>query len=305
MNTPARIVVVLVVSLVGVLVAWRALTAPSPENDPIRYSMARAAPVYGALPRVECGDGEGFAAEVRAAMARAEVVGVSPGVRGDGSFELASITGLPDEERPRISIITPAMHDALVDQATEILTTRFGPALPAAYLEARAARGAIADGARYEHRYPDAFAWMHNMLLGRPPGPGDSVTTLFQSVFARHRPDAISVGAGLAIAYGVWTSSGVLTDLSDATLGYGGWYGGVSSWNGPMVLPARTAAEIVGVHGAQPAAQVGTVMFYTDRPPRPLVLQFVWDPMENDWTLQDVMITNHGQSQEYDVAPTL
>lgn len=283
------------VGIVGTI-AWRNLTKMSEENDPIAYSMRLAAPLYASLPSVEFSSRgeatgfESFAAELKPALASAEVVGASP---AQGGWRVELPGGLAARMPRGAPWVSDAMHAALIDQAVGIFALRMNRQDPGPYLVHRAAHGALLDRARYEHHYPGSFEHSARLIMGDAYTGAESPETLFLATYADNLPTRIAIGDGLAIAYGVASRDFTDADLSGAALGYTGWSGGLSSTYGPMTTGDRTLREIVGAHGPVPLALVGAVVYYDDgRPPRPLCLRFVWSPRKSGWVLDRIVITN-------------
>lgn len=96
----------------------------------------------------------------------------------------------------------------------------------------------------------------------------------------------------MAIAYGVDSPALSYADLSEASLGYTGWSGGLSLGFAPMTSLPYTRAELLSRFGALPCAYAGFVTYYPDRSPRPIALWFNWNPDESKWILIRVMLMN-------------
>lgn len=277
---------------------WHQLTKPSEENDPVAYYLHIAQPLYNALPKATVsfeptGPGEADNARFLDLLSRGTVVGASHQPAEEGwVVDLPT----PVQQRHRLVklTVTDVMHKKLVRQTAETFAARFAASSPDEYLGVRARYGARADRLLFEKRFPSSFDGTFQYLAGKPPGPDEGPADLIKLLFDRDRPHAIGNGGdAVAIAYGYAIPGEIRCDLSPTSLGYAGWYGGTSTSLEPFTTHQHDFRALLSSHGPLPAAEVGFILFYKDKPPRPLCFQFVWNPILNEWILAFTVLNNY------------
>lgn len=293
----------LVVLIVGAsaasgLFVWHKLTKPSEENDPVAYYLHVAHPKYNMLPRSVVsteltGSGESYYMNFLDLLSRGTVIGAS-----HKPSEESWIIELPGPIQQRHGLgklkVNDAMHQKLLQQSAETLGARFAASSADEYLTVRARYGARADRALFEKRFPSSFDGTFQYLAGKPPRPDEGPSDLIRMLFDRDRPHAIGNGReAVAIAYGYAIPGEIRCDLSPTSLGYAGWYGGTTTSLEPFTTHEHDYRALITSHGPLPAAEVGFILFYKDKPPRPLCFQFVWNPIRNEWILAFTLLNNY------------
>ncbi len=300
MRNRGRALVLLLIAAVSVgggFLVWHQLTKISPKNDPVAYSLHVAQPLYRALPSTGFASIRAEDGWFRGLLEQATIVGAT-----SRPAERDFVVDLPppvqrSHQRAGLTIFE-AMHEKLMRQASETLAARFASGSSENYLAVRARYGAHADRALLEQRFPDSFDGTFEYLARRPPEAGEGPAELVRLLFDRPRPHAIGHGQdSVALAYGYAVAGEIRCDLSPASLGYEGWYGASSTSLEPFTTHRQDFRESVRTHKVLPAAEIGCVLFFPDRPPRPLCLQFVWNPEVNDWILAFVVQSNFPQKE--------
>lgn len=292
----ARLVIgaVAIVNMIAGATVWHRLTRPSLENDEVAFYIAAAQPLYRSLPRINLESGAADPESLRTMfleeLRSAEVVGVQPSP--SGAFDIQLPSSLPPSGKPSIRSISPEMHEDLLREATDLVFQRFVNRDSSQYIAYREAQGATLTMARYEKHFPGSFEAVATRLLGTDDIAEASPRSIFQASFAENIPEEIALGQGMAIAYGVDSPALSYADLSEASLGYTGWSGGLSLGFAPMTSLPYTRAELLSRFGALPCAYVGFVTYYPDRSPRPIALWFNWNPDESKWILMRVILMN-------------
>ena len=299
MRRALSVLLIAIVSIGGGLFVWYRLTKLSAENDPVAHSLYVAEPLYRVLPRTALASdpiGNG-AFWFRDLLAQATIVGAD-----SQTAEHTRLIDLPPpvqrhHQRTNL-VVTEPMHEKLIRQASETLAARFLARSPEEYLAVRARFGAHADHALFDKRFPDSFDGTFEYLVGRSVKPGEGPAELIGLLFDRAQPHAIGNGGdSVALAYGYAVAGEIRCDLSPTPLGYAGWYGASSTQLEPFTPHRRDFRESVRSHGILPAAEIGCILFFADRPPRPLCLQFIWDPETSDWILAFVVQSNYPQKE--------
>lgn len=275
-------------------VAWHQLTKPSIENDEVDFYIAAAQPIYSRLARIpvvrEASRAGMFEASLVEALHAAEVVGALKS--STGNYEIVCPPDLAEKISPKTLIVTEAMHKSLIAEVSGLLSRRFAVDDPDHYITYRAGQDAILSRARFDKHFPGLFEAMSQRVAGPTGVAGATPESLFRTVFDRHIPHEIAVGEGMAIAYGIDTSAFAYSDLSEASLGYTAWSGGLSVGYPPQTTLPYTRNELLARYSHLPCAYVGFITYYPDRSPRPLALWFNWHPAESRWVLMRVMLMN-------------
>ena len=287
-------VVVLIIGLVAGGITWHQLTKLSIENDEVAYYIEAARPLYRDLPRLTVEPdpalASAFESSLYEAFRAAEVVGIRA-ADSDG-YEVAFPSDLPEQSKPSIRVVTRAMHEDLIRDASRIVSKRFASDDPSEYIEYREKHGAVLSSARYDKHFPYMFESVATRIAGAEKVESSTPRSLFEAVFDRHVPSEVASGRGMAIAYGLDSRAVLRADLSEASLGYTGWSGGLSLGVAPMTTWDETRDEMLDRYGPLVSASVGFVTYYPDRSPRPMAFWFNWHPQANQWVLMRVMLMN-------------
>lgn len=258
--------------------AWWNATRPTPENDPVGYSVATAQRAIRLLPTIPIGDSQG----------------ISDGL---SSVPIGAMNQLPVDE-------SSVMIDDLREYAVALIQARFCEPGPDAYIDVQRRRGRRFLTADEFPTDPgaslDAIA---SYWLGEHAAPNTTPETLFRAVWSvsldvargsNRATGAATSGGGMAVAFGRLEHPDMPhTERLSGDLGAETWYGSISHTCGRWMAPPNSKATLIERYGPLPSASVGIVLEFAAGPRRPVVLLFFWDPDIRSWQLDAVTVNNY------------
>ena len=191
-------------------------------------------------------------------------------------------------------------RDALLDRVSAFLYYRFVQDSPEVYAQWRRSSG---------HHLKSLDEMIHPWFIDQAyeayfnePFPEDpDVEALFRKFWpiglgwgeGVNRPVALAdESKGLTIRFGTLAPGNPNRDMLDGQLGTDLWHGGIAATMRRWWRQPHDTQDLLDRFGRADYAEVGIIMGYADGSRRPLILTYLWDPIEHRWSLEHVNVNN-------------